>query len=437
MRFTRRQLIKLGAAAGTTTILGIDRAFGMSSKPAEEQIKGKAHVVVVGGGFGGATVAKYIRRADKDISVTLIEPSEKFVTCPFSNTVIGGLKKMEEITFDYSILKTKYGVNVVHKSVTEIDTVGKKVKLNDGKTISYDKLVLSPGISFNFGAVDGATEEMVREIPHAWKAGEQTMILRKQLEAMPDGGVFVMVAPPNPFRCPPGPYERASLVAWYLKNNKPKSKIIILDAKNEFAKQKLFMEGWEKLYPGMIEWVQADLGGKVVKIDPKTKTVETSSGEKIKADVLNFIPHQKAAEIVIKAGLTDNTGWAPVIAKTFESAKAKDVYVVGDSSIAGPLPKAGYSANSEAKIAAYAIVASINGQKAEDATVVNTCYSLVSPDYGISVAHVVRVTEKGFEPVAGAGGLSPAGADDKLRQKEAVYAQVWYDNIVADTWGKA
>lgn len=436
MRISRRNLIKTTAIAGTATLVGLDKTFAMSSMPPQDQVKGKAHVVIVGGGFGGATAAKYIRRADKDILVTLIEPSEKFVTCPFSNTVIGGLKKMEEITFDYSALKNKYGVNVIHKSVVEIDTAGKKVKLDDGKTVSYDKLVLSPGISFNFGAVEGASESMVNDIPHAWKAGEQTVILRKQLEAMPDGGVFVMVVPPNPFRCPPGPYERASLVAWYLKNNKPKSKIIILDAKNEFAKQKLFMEGWNKLYPDMIQWVQADLGGKVVKIDPKTKTVETSSGEKIKADVLNFIPHQRAAEIVLKAGLADEKGWAPVVAKTFESTKAKDVYILGDSCIAGPLPKSGYSANSEAKVAANAIVASINGQKIDDITMVNTCYSLVSPDYGISVAHIVRVSDKGFEAVSGSGGVSPAGMDEAFRQKESVYAQVWYDNIVSDIWGK-
>lgn len=437
MKISRRELLKTTALIGTTTLIGLDKSFAMSSMPTQDQIKGKAHIVVVGGGFGGATLAKYVRKADKDIAVTLIEPSEKFVTCPFSNTVIGGFKKLEEITFDYSLLKSKYGVNVIHKSVVEIDTAAKKVKLNDGKVISYDKLVLSPGISFNFGAVEGASESMVNEIPHAWKAGEQTLILRKQIESMPDGGVFVMVAPPNPFRCPPGPYERASLVAWYLKNNKPKSKIIILDAKNDFAKQKLFMEGWNKLYPGMIEWVQADLGGKVVKIDPKTKTVETSSGEKIKADVLNFIPHQRAAEIVQKSGLTDDKGWAPVIAKTFESTKAKDVYILGDSSIAGPLPKSGYSANSEAKVAANAIVAAINGQKIDDITMVNTCYSLVSPDYGISVVHMVKVSDKGFEAVSGAGGVSPAGMDEAFRNKEAMYAQVWYDNIVWDIWGKA
>lgn len=437
MKISRRELLKTTALIGTTTLIGLDRSFAMSSMPTQDQIKGKAHIVVVGGGFGGATLAKYVRKADKDIAVTLIEPSEKFVTCPFSNTVIGGFRKLEEITFDYSLLRSKYGVNVIHKSVVEIDTAAKKVKLNDGKAISYDKLVLSPGISFNFGAVEGASESMVNEIPHAWKAGEQTLILRKQIESMPDGGIFVMVAPPNPFRCPPGPYERASLVAWYLKNNKPKSKIIILDAKNDFAKQKLFMEGWNKLYPGMIEWVQADLGGKVVKIDPKTKTVETSSGEKIKADVLNFIPHQRAAEIVQKSGLTDDKGWAPVVAKTFESTKVKDVYILGDSSIAGPLPKSGYSANSEAKVAANAIVAAINGQKIDDITMVNTCYSLVSPDYGISVAHVVKVSDKGFEAVSGAGGVSPAGMDEAFRNKEAMYAQVWYDNIVSDIWGKA
>ncbi|ACN98903.1 sulfide dehydrogenase [flavoCytochrome c] flavoprotein chain (fc) (fcsd) (flavocytochrome c flavoprotein subunit) [Sulfurihydrogenibium azorense Az-Fu1] len=430
----RRDLLKLTGLAGVSTLLG-GKAFAMSSKVDESAVKGKAHVVVIGGGFGGATAAKYIKVFDKDISVTLVEPSTKYYTCPFSNTVIGGFKKLEDIEVDFSKLKDLYGVNIVHQTVVEIDAAGKTVTLDNGKKLKYDKLVVSPGISFNYSAVEGAKPEMAETLPHAWKAGPQTVLLRKQLEAMPDGGTFVMVIPPNPYRCPPGPYERASLVAWYLKNNKPKSKVLLLDAKNEFAKQKLFMEGWQALYGNMVEWVQADLGGKVVKVDPKEKIVYTSSGEKIKGDVINFIPHQKAGELVLKFGLADDKGWAQINPKTFESKNVKDIYVIGDSA-ATIMPKSGFSANSHGKAAAAAIVASINGKNPEDITIVNICYSLVSPDYGISVAAVYNVNEKGITAVQGAGGVSPAGMDEKFRKKEAIYAQVWYDNIVADTWGK-
>ena len=433
---SRRDLLKLTALSGAAALTGTDKVFAMSSRLFGKEVKEKAHVVIVGGGFGGATTAKYIKSWDKDIAVTVIEGSDKYYTCPFSNTVIGGFKKLEDLEVNLQSLKEKFGVNVVKEHVKGVDAAGKTVELSNGKKIKYDFLVLSPGISFNYKAVEGATPEMAEEIPHAWKAGPQTVLLRKQLEAMPDGGTFVMVIPPMPYRCPPGPYERASLVAWYLKNNKPKSKILLLDAKNEFAKQKLFMEGWQALYENMIEWVQADLGGKVVKIDPKEKVVVTSSGEKIKGDVINFIPHQKAGEIVLASGLADDKGWAQINPKTFESKAAKDVYIIGDSA-ATPMPKSGFSANSHGKVAAAAIVSKVNGKLPEDTTIVNTCYSLVSPDYGISVAAVYNVSEKGIVAVQGAGGVSPAGMDEKFRKKEAIYAQVWYDNIVADTWGKA
>ncbi len=431
----RRDLLKLAALTGASSLFGLEKTFAMSSKVDESQVKGKAHVVIVGGGFGGATAAKYIKVFDRDIAVTLVEPSTKYYTCPFSNTVVGGFKKLEDLEVDFTALKEKYGVNIVHQSVVEIDAAGKNVTLDNGKKLKYDKLILSPGISFNYSAVEGATPEMAETLPHAWKAGPQTVLLKKQLEAMPDGGTFVMVIPPLPYRCPPGPYERASLVAWYLKNNKPKSKIILLDAKNDFPKQKLFMEGWQALYGNMVEWVQADLGGKVVKVDPKEKVVVTSSGEKIKGDVINFIPHQKAGGIILKHGLADDKGWSQINPLTFESKNAKDIYVIGDSA-ATVMPKSGFSANSHGKVVAEAIVSEINGKKPSETTIVNTCYSLVSPDYGISVAAVYNVSEKGIKPVDGAGGVSPAGVDMNFRKKEAIYAQVWYDNIVSDTWGK-
>jgi sulfide dehydrogenase [flavocytochrome c] flavoprotein subunit len=420
-KLSRRQFIKL---AGGATALA---AMGMNL-PANAA-KG-AHVIVVGGGFGGTIAAKYIRMFDPNIKVTLIEPVKVFATCPMSNWVIGGLKNMDFITHTYDELQKKHGVEVVYDIVTMIDPDNRKVTLKSGGAMKYDRLVLSPGINFKYDSVPGYSPEVAEAIPHAWKAGHQTMVLREQLEAMPDGGVFVIVPPDNPFRCPPGPAERVSLIANYFKKNKPKSKIIALDKKGKFSKQGLFKAGWEELYPGMIDYRHL---AKVEGIDPKTKTVITDV-EEIKADVLNVIPDQKAGYIAEMSELTNDSGWCPVKAKTFESEFIDNIHIVGDSSIAWALPKSGYAANSEAKTAAAAVVALLNDRDPGEPSWVNTCYSLVAPGYGISVAKVYKLHDGKVVGIEGSGGLTPMEPRSN-RGLEAVYAQSWYDNICFDMFG--
>lgn len=427
-KLTRRDFLKLSGAAGA---LALGAAGGLAR--AQPGPAGRAHVVVVGGGFGGATVARYLRLDHPDIRVTLIEPAKRFVTCPFSNLVLGGLRSLESITHGYDGLR-RAGVSVVHDTVTHIDPAGKRLTLKSGKHLGFDKLVVSPGIGFKWGAIRGYDEKAAERMPHAWKAGPQTLLLKKQLEAMKDGGLVVLVAPPNPFRCPPGPYERASMIAHYLKQHKPRSKILILDAKDAFSKQGLFLDAWAKLYPGMIEWVPGAKGGKVIEVDVRRRLVITELDQH-KADVANVIPPQTAGEIALKTGLANDSGFCPVDPKSFESTIHKDIHVIGDASIAGALPKSGFAANSEAKLCAAAIAASLQGRPLPDATFVNTCYSLVAPQYGISVAGVYRITEKGITEVPGAGGVSPKEADDAFRADEAKYAFGWYASITKDIWG--
>ncbi|MGA9033449.1 MAG: FCSD flavin-binding domain-containing protein [Sulfuricaulis sp.] len=428
-KITRRDFLKIAGAASAAGALGY-----ASLAHAAEGGKGIARVVVVGGGFGGATCAKYLRRLDPGVAVTLIEPSTKFITCPFSNLVLGGLRDMNSITQNYDALKKKHGVNVMRDTVTAIDADGKKLKLKSGKTLSYDRLVVSPGIDFKWDAVEGYNEKAVEVMPHAWNAGPQTVLLQKKLNAMKNGGTFILVSPPNPFRCPPGPYERASMVAHYLKEHKPKSKIIILDAKDAFSKQGLFQDGWKKIYGDMIEWVPGAKGGTVKKVNVKKMTLETEL-DKHKADVVNFIPAQTAGKIALASGLADDKGWCPVDPKTFESKLHPGIHVIGDSSIAGALPKSGFAASSEAKMCAAAIVALFKGETPAENSLVNTCYSLIAPQYGISVAGVYKVTEKGITEVPGAGGVSPKDAPDSFREQEAKYGAGWYASITSDIWG--
>ena len=427
-KISRRELLKLSALLGTTAALGSD-VYAKGGKGKGK--KSKAHVVVIGGGFGGATAAKYLRRMDNNIEVTLIEKNKEYITCPMSNAVIAGIKDMKYITHSSNGLK-KHGVKIIFDHVEQIDAAAKSVKLKSGKKLTYDKLVVSPGISFLYDAVKGYSEEGAEIMPHAWKAGEQTKLLISQLKAMPANGKFIIAPPDNPFRCPPGPYERVSMVAHYMKKHKPEGKIIILDAKDTFAKKPLFDQGWEALYPGMVEFVAGSKGGKVTSVDVKTKTLETSSG-KHQGDVVNLIPPQQAGKIAIDAGLAKN-GWCPVKQDTFESEIHKDVYVIGDAAMAGAMPKSGFSANSQAKVCAAAIVASVNGINMPDPSYINTCYSLVGPDYGISVAAVYNFTSGKIEPVAGSGGVSPMEAGDDFRKQEADYAHGWYKNIISDTF---
>src|SRR5690554_2782279 len=390
------------------------------------------HVVVVGGGFGGATAARYVKRRNPDVRVTLIEPATTYLTCPFMNLHFGGLRTFDQQAHGFDDLR-KAGIEVIHDYATGVDASAKTVTLQGGETLSWDKLLLSPGIDFRWNALEGYGEDASLLAPHAWKAGEQTRLLKQQLEAMPDGGTFIMVAPESPFRCPPGPYERASMVAHYLKHNKPKSKILILDAKDAFSKQGLFQDGWKKFYGDLIEWVPLAKDGKVVRVDAGTLSVESEFGELHKADVLNVIPPQKAGAIAYSAGVTNESGWVPVKHQTFESELVPDIYVVGDATVAAPMPKSGFSANAQAKVAAAAIVNALAGRPAAHASFANTCYSLIAPDYGISVAHTYLL--KDGKIAEASGGVSPAEASQRLRKLEAEYGESWYKAIAQDTWG--
>ncbi len=427
-QFTRRNFIKtVGGGAAAASVLGF---------PTILKAGGSKHVVVVGGGTGGATAAKYIRMADASIKVTLIEPNKHYYTCYLSNEVLSGERKLDSIKFGYDGLQ-QHGVTVVHDTVTGIDAAARKITTKGGKSFTYDRAVVAPGISFKDN-IEGYDAAAMEKFPHAWKAGSQTALLRKQLEAMKDGGTVVIAPPPNPFRCPPGPYERASQIAHYLKQHKPKSKILIIDKKDKFSKQDLFTQGWARngYDKGLIEWQKAaDTGGGVMRVDAKASTVSTDF-EDLKPAVANIIPAQQAGEIALSAGLANDSGWCPIDGRTFESTIHKGVHVIGDASIASPLPKSGYAANSEAKVAAAAVVALVNGKDPGDPSLVNTCYSLIAPGDGISVAMVYRLGEDGkLAKIKGSGGLTPMDATAEHRSREATYAYSWFANITQDIFG--
>jgi sulfide dehydrogenase [flavocytochrome c] flavoprotein subunit len=417
---TRRAFLQASGALTAAAVLGLP-----SLARAGES---KGRIVVIGGGYGGTIAAKYIRMADPTIRVTLIERDGLYVSCPLSNEVLGGERDLKSLTFDYKGLG-KRGIKVVRDEIVGIDTEKRVVK---GKaSYEYDKLIVAPGVDFRWDAIQGMSAGAAQTIPHAWKAGPQTTLLQKQLKAMRNGGVCIIVAPPNPFRCPPGPYERAAQIAHYFKRHKPKSKILILDAKDAFSKQGLFVEGWKRNYGDMIEWVSAASGGAIEAIDPK-KRVLTGSVEEFKGDVINLIPAQKAGALAQAAGLADGSGWCPANQQTFESTLIKDVYVIGDAVVAGAMPKSGYAANSQAKVCAAAVVAALNGQPAPVPSYVNTCYSIIAPNYGISVAGVYQLKDGKIVDVPGAGGLSPANADARTRAIEVQFALGWFRNITAD-----
>jgi sulfide dehydrogenase [flavocytochrome c] flavoprotein subunit len=418
----RRSFTKL---AGATTMAAI-------AAPAIAQMRPKA--VVIGGGFGGATAARYLRSLDGGLNVTLVESNREYLTCPFSNLVLGGVIEMSELRHSYAGI-AKAGVKLVHDVAKTIDASKKTVTLGGGATLAYDRLIVAPGVDFRWDATPGYNEAAAERIPHAWKAGPQTTLLRRQLEAMEDGGLVVMAVPAAPFRCPPGPYERASMIAHYLKTKKPRSKLLILDSNDAFSKQALFMEGWSKLYPGMIEWVKATNDGKVARVDAAAMTLESEFGKEHKGAVINFIPAQRAGTIAQSAGLADRSGWCPIDAMTFESRKVPGIHVIGDACVAGPMPKSGFSANSQGKIAATAIIASLRGRTPASASLANTCYSYVGPDWAISIAAVYRVSDGNVVAVEGAGGVSPANAGEEFRHQEARYAEGWYASITADAFG--
>jgi NADH dehydrogenase FAD-containing subunit len=388
----------------------------------------KAKVVIVGAGFGGATAAKYIRMWDPAIEVTLIDREPKFVSCPLSNLVLAGLKTLDDITKTYDALKTKYGVNVVVDSVTAIDTDKRVVKTEQG-SFAYDRLILSPGIDFRFDQIDGYTAQAQERILHAWKAGEQTLKLRQQVESMRDGGLIVIGMPLAPYRCPPGPYERVCLIANYLKRAKPKSKIIMLDANPDVASKKpLFMKAWNTLYS---DWVEYRPNSKVVKVDAEGMIASTEF-EDIKADVINIIPPQRAGQVAEMAGVrTDSNGvWCPASFVTYESKAKPNVHVIGDALLSN-FPKSGHMANNMGKVCANAVVELLNGRQPDPVPVVsNTCYSAVSEDRAIHIATVFRYDPAKDQMTAQPGG----GISSDLSEEEAVYAEAWAESIWSDTF---
>ena len=421
-KLDRRAFLK--TAGGAIALSGLGFPFILQAG------KTKARVVVIGAGYGGAIAAKYIRMADPDIEVTLIEKDKRYVSCPLSNEVLSGERDIKSLTFGFKGLEG-HGVKVVNDLVTEIDPVKKIIKTKGGRKFGFDKAIVSPGVSFKWNEIEGYDEAASKVLPHAWKAGAQTVLLRKQLLSMKDGGKVYILAPPNPFRCPPGPYERAAQIALYLKHHKPKSKVIILDAKDKFSKAKLFRQGWEQHYGDMIEWVAGSAGGIVESVDPKARTMQ-GQVEEYKGDVINVIPAQKAGAIAFTAGLTNEKGWCPVNQETFESTIHKDIYVIGDSCIAGSMPKSGYAANSQGKVCAANIIVAVNGGEVPEPSYVNTCYSIIAPKHGISVAKVYQLKEGRIKGIKGSGGLSQLSASPLTREMEASYAIGWFKNVTAD-----
>ena len=394
----------------------------------------QARVVVVGGGFGGATCAKYLRLADPGLAVTLVTPQPQFITCPFSNAALVGLRPLASLAYSYHRLREGYGVQLVQAQAQQLDPTVRRLTLSDGRTLTYDKLVLSPGVELRWDAIAGYDVAASAVFPHAWQAGSQTLLLRRQLEAMRDGGLVVISVPETPYRCPPGPYERASLIAHYLKTHKPKSKVLLLDAKDSFTKDRLFLAAWKRLYPGLLEWVPGAQGGRVIQVDARAGLVRTEFDEYTPA-VANIVAPQRAAAIARAGSLDAGTGWCPVHGSTFESRVHANVHIIGDAAIANPMPKSAFSANTQAKVCATAIVALLRGEPVAPPALLNTCYSLVAPDYGISISAVYAVENDTIQVVPGSSGTSPLDAPETTRALEAAYARSWYANITADTFG--
>lgn len=422
MTLDRRSFLKLLAAgAGAAGLPMIGRAAEIMPK------KGR-RVIVIGGGYGGSIAAKYIRMQDKTIEVVLIEKNKQYISCPFSNHLLAGyIKDLSSLTIGYDKLAKNHGITMVYDEVTAIDPAAKTVTTKGG-SIAYDKLVVSPGVDFRTEEIEGYDAKTEELMPHAWKAGPQTILLRKQLEAMNDGGTVILTAPLAPFRCPPGPYERVAMVADYLKKNKPKSKVILLDANPDIvSKPTLFRKGWE-MYPGLIEYRKA---AKVTAVNNQAMSVMVEGIDEVKGDVISVVPAQRATALMAGAGLIgEDKKWCPVNATTFESTLHKDVYVVGDSSSAGAMPKSGYSANSEAKVCATNIVAAMNGKEPVEMSGINTCYSFLSHDEAISVAGVYTVKEGKIVGVPNSGGISKLDYSDA--KVEAKYANSWLKNILTE-----
>lgn len=423
----RREVIRLMlGAAGGAAILGGCQKFTRRSR---------ARVVVVGGGYGGAVCAKYLKQLAPTLRVTLVEPKKRFITCPFSNAALADLIPYKSLIQTYGFLKRDYDIDIVHSRADRFDADKKILLLEDGARLDYDRLVVSPGIRMLWNeSPDGYDTEAAAIMPHAWTGGTQARLLGRMLRQMNDGGVVVISVPPAPYRCPPGPYERASLMAYYLKNHKHRCKVIILNANTHFSKEDLFLEAWKELYGDMIEYLPITKGGLVTSVTPARGEIHTETGV-VQADVANIIPSQAAGVLARNNGLTDKTGWCPVDHRTFESMLVPDVHVIGDSCLAGAMPKSASSANSQAKACSLALVSLLHGEEPVAPVYHNTCYSLAAPDYGFSINGMYRYQDRRITLIQKAGGLSPLKASREFRRREARYARDWYNSINMDTFG--
>ncbi len=418
-RRTFNQMLGTGAAATALSLPFVARAANPK-------------VVVIGGGAGGGTAARYIAKdTNGAIDVTLIEPSKTYYTCFFSNLYLGGFRDYASIGHTYERM-AGHGVAVVHDWAEAVDRDKKLVHLASGAKVAYDRLVMSPGIDIKYDAIPGYSVEASAKIPHAWKSGTQVQVLRALIDDMKEGGTFVMVPPPNPFRCPPGPYERISMIAHRLKQKNPKAKIIVLDPKEKFSKQALFQEGWENHYPGMIEWLPGSITGGVKKVDVDTMTIETD-GDRFKADAASIVPPQMAGRIAQKAGLTNAKGWCAIDPKTMQSQVDENIHVLGDAAVASAMPKSGFAANSQAKVAAMAVRGALTGSRVFEPRFANTCWSLIATNDGVKVGATYKAGADKIEPTSTF--ISKTGEDAALRKQTYEESVGWYEGITKDIFG--
>jgi sulfide dehydrogenase [flavocytochrome c] flavoprotein chain len=416
---------EFGKATGATGLaLGADAMAPRLLEAAE------GRVVVIGGGPAGVTVAKYVAKdSDGALAVTLVQDTSPFTTCFYSNLYLAGYRDFDSITHDYYVLREAYGVDLIIDRALEVDSVGRKVTLARGRVLEYDRLVVAPGIDILYDSIEGYSETAAEVMPHAWQGGPQTQLLRRQIEAMAQGGLFILAAPAEPYRCPPGPYERACSVAHHFKQHNPSAKILILDAKASFSKQGLFEDAWAKYYPDMIEWVPGELGGKVIAVDPDAMTVATEY-ETYQADLANIIPPQRAGAIAHQAGLADASGWCPIVPATMQSRTHQDIHVLGDACIPGDMPKSAFAANSQAKVCAMAIRAALTGAEAFRPRFRNTCWSTLAPDDAVKIGASYEATKEKIAKVDAF--ISEVGESSEVRAQTRAEADAWYASITAD-----
>jgi NADPH-dependent 2,4-dienoyl-CoA reductase/sulfur reductase-like enzyme len=425
----RRAALKLtiGAAAAA-----VGELAGAGVRASSARAAGRVRVVVIGGGFAGAACALYLRALDSALEIELVDPDRAYVTCPMSNGALVGLRTLDTLTVSRSGLE-RHGVRVIRDRAVAIDADRRKVRLGSGPTMRYDRLVFAAGIRFLWGRPQGYTEAVAAALPHAWQAGPQTLLLAAQIAGVRTGGVVAISVPAGPMRCPPGPFERASLIAGYLKRRNPRAKVMILDANNHFPKQDVFTDAWQDLYPGMIDWIPVTDGGAIERVDPSTKTLYTSQGA-VRADVINIIPPQAPAQLAVEAGLASDHGWCPIDPDGFLSALLPNVHVIGDACISDPMPKAASSANAQAKRCARAIALALRGRETRAEPLESVCYSLLAADRALSIHARFEIAGAALKTVAATPSEPQSPAPSAA---EAQNAARWYAGIVADSFGEA